>query len=70
MAAPTQISGDKFEDSKISCSFGIAGKTVRLVKEYEKIIDGYIDNNYIIGALLNLEVGIESAFEKIVASMP
>lgn len=45
-------------------------KTVRLVKEYEKIIDGYIDNNYIIGALLNLEVGIESAFEKIVASMP
>jgi len=24
MAAPTQISGDKFEDSKISCSFGIA----------------------------------------------
>lgn len=44
-------------------------KTVRLVKEYEKIIDEYIDNNYILAALLNLEVGIESAFEKITASM-
>lgn len=45
-------------------------KTARLVKEYEKIIDEYKDGNYILGKLLNLEVGIESSFEKMINSMP
>lgn len=45
-------------------------KTARLVKEYEKIIDEYKDSNYILGKLLNLEVGIESSFEKMINSMP
>jgi hypothetical protein len=31
-------------------------KTVRLVKEYEKIIDEYNDRNYILAELLNLEI--------------
>jgi len=45
-------------------------KTVRLVKEYEKIIDEYKDSNYILRELLDLEVGIDSSFEKIIDSMP
>ena len=44
-------------------------KTVRLVKEYEKIIDEYKDSNYILAELLNLEVGIESSIEKTINSM-
>lgn len=44
-------------------------KTVRLVKEYEKIIDEYRDRNYILARLLNLEIGIETAMEKIINSM-
>ena len=44
-------------------------KTVRLVKEYEKIIDEYRNSNYILAELLNLEVGIESSIEKTINSM-
>ena len=44
-------------------------KTVRLVKEYEKIIDEYKDSNYILKKLMNLEVGIDSSFEKMIDSM-
>jgi Protein of unknown function (DUF1670) len=45
-------------------------KTVRLVKEYEKIINEYKDRNYILKKLMNLEVGIDSSFEKMIDSMP
>lgn len=36
------------------------GKTVRLVKEYEKIIEEYKEKNYVIEALLNRELEIET----------
>ena len=39
------------------------GKTKRLVKEYEKIIDEYKERNYIIEALLNFEVNSETKLE-------
>lgn len=45
-------------------------ETVRLVKEYEKIIDEYKDSSYFLKELLDLEIGVESSFEKIINSMP
>lgn len=39
------------------------GRTVRLVKEYEIIIEGYKEKNYIMEALLNSEIGTESRFQ-------
>lgn len=36
------------------------GRTVRLVMEYEKIIEGYKEKNYVIEALLQSEIGIET----------
>lgn len=38
-------------------------RTKRLVREYEEIIDEYKEKNYIMEALLNFEIGIESAME-------
>lgn len=40
------------------------GKTKRLVKEYEKIIDNYKENSYILNKLLNYEARIETQFEQ------
>ena len=40
------------------------GKTKRLVKEYEKIIDYYKEKSYILAKLLNHEAGIETQFEQ------
>lgn len=45
------------------------GKTKRLVKEYEKIIDNYKEKSYILAKLLNYEVGVESQFEQSVHKM-
>jgi len=36
------------------------GRTIRLVKEYEKIIEGYREKNYVIEALLKSEIGLET----------
>lgn len=44
-------------------------KTVRLVKEYEKIIDEYKDSNYILRNLMNLEIGIQTQNEKYINDM-
>lgn len=41
------------------------GKTVRLVVEYEKIIEEYKEKNYVIEALLNSEIEIENKFQTI-----
>jgi DNA-binding CsgD family transcriptional regulator len=40
------------------------GKTKRLVKEYEKIIDNYKEKSYILAKLLNYEVRIETQIEQ------
>ena len=45
------------------------GKTKRLVKEYEKIIDNYKEKSYILAKLLNYEVGIETQFQQSVSKM-
>lgn len=45
------------------------GKTKRLVKEYEKIIDNYKEKSYILKKLLNYEVRIETQFEQDVNKM-
>lgn len=39
------------------------GRTVRLVKEYEIIIEGYKEKNYIMETLLNSEIGTETRFQ-------
>ena len=39
------------------------GRTVRLIKEYEIIIEGYKERNYIMEALLNSEIGTETRFQ-------
>jgi hypothetical protein len=39
------------------------GKTVRLIKEYEAIIEGYREKNYVMKALLNCEVAMETRGE-------
>lgn len=44
-------------------------KTVRLVKEYEKIIDEYKECNYILRDLMDIEIGIETQTEKYVNDM-
>jgi DNA-binding CsgD family transcriptional regulator len=45
------------------------GKTKRLVKEYEKIIDNYKEKSYILDKLLNYEAKIETQFEQSVNDM-
>ncbi len=40
------------------------GRTSRLVKEYEKIIEYYSDRSYVLNELLNYQPKIESALEK------
>lgn len=42
------------------------GRTVRLVKEYELIIEGYKERNYIMEALLRSEIGIETRFQTVI----
>lgn len=39
------------------------GRTVRLVKEYEKIIEEYKENNYVIENLLKYEMNMETRFQ-------
>ncbi len=39
------------------------GRTVRLTKEYEAIIEGYREKNYVMKALLNCEVAMETRTE-------
>jgi len=43
-------------------------KTKRLVKEYEKIIEEYKNQNYILEKLLNFEVNIETSTERFINS--
>jgi len=38
-------------------------RTKRLVREYEEIIDEYKERNYVMKALLNFEIGIETTME-------
>ena len=45
-------------------------KSKRLVKEYEKIIEEYKDQNYILEKLLNFEIDIETPLEKMLNSTP
>jgi hypothetical protein len=45
------------------------GKTKRLVKEYEKIINNYKEKSYILDKLLNYEARIETQFEQSVNNM-
>ena len=40
------------------------GKTPRLIKEYEAIIEEYKEKNYVMETILNLEVNLETRFEK------
>jgi predicted transcriptional regulator len=40
------------------------GRTVRLVMEYEKIIEGYKEKNYVVEALLKSEIGMETISQK------
>lgn len=42
------------------------GRTIRLVKEYEKIIEEYREKNYVIEALLKSEIGIETRNQTLV----
>jgi hypothetical protein len=39
------------------------GRTARLIKEYEAIIDEYREKNYVMEAILKLEVNFETKFE-------
>jgi predicted transcriptional regulator len=39
------------------------GRTVRLTREYELIIEGYKEKNYVMEALLRSEIGSESRFQ-------
>lgn len=42
------------------------GRTVRLVTEYEKIIEGYKEKKYVMEALLKSEIGIETINQKFI----
>lgn len=42
------------------------GRTIRLVKEYEKIIEEYREKNYVIEALLKSEIGTETRSQTLV----
>jgi hypothetical protein len=39
------------------------GRTTRLIKEYEAIIEEYTERNYVMKALLNCEIAIETRAE-------
>lgn len=44
-------------------------RTERLIKEYEEIIDEYKDKNYVLEAMLNCEVDIETRMETLVTNV-
>lgn len=45
------------------------GRTVRLIKEYESIIEEYRERNYVMKTLLNCEVGMESRTEIVIKEL-